>query len=283
MVFQRQRAGFVRAAKRRLLDDTHVMLAVATVLAATIIILVAGDPGVVWLVLAGLVYIGLQVVLGVTSTPLGRPTPRLLVAVGFVAAMGLVVGEVAARPMVSLYLPIVAMAAAYGQREALIVGTAAVVAYAAPIVALDVPISPLVQRGAAFLVTMIVLALGTRRTVGALEAAIGRARVARARERRRARQMAGVEAVGRILAGGSPSGALDELMDLMTRRFGYACVSIYLSQPDGTARIGAQRGYDTAIETFDGSSGVIGRVMRTGQSVLARDVRQDPDYEIAEE
>ena len=66
---------------------------------------------------------------------------------------------------------------------------------------------------------MVVLALGTRRTVGALEAAIGRARTARARERRRARQMAGVEAVGRVLAGGSSLAALGELMDLMTHRF----------------------------------------------------------------
>ena len=174
------------------------------------------------------------------------------------------------------------MAAAYGRREALIVGAAAVAAYAAPIVTLDTPISPLIQRGAAFLVTMVVLALGTRRTVGALEAAISRARTARARERRRARQMAGVEAVGRVLAGGSSLAALDELMDLMTRRFAYRYVSIYLLGDDGMLRLGAQRGYETAMETFDGTRGVIGRVMRTGESALVRDVRDDPDYAVAE-
>ena len=232
-VFQRQRAGLARAARRRLLDDTHVMLAVAIVLAATIIEVVSGDPGVVWLVAAGLVYIGLQVALGQTSSPLGRPTPRLLAAIAFVSALSLVVGEVAARPMVSLYLPVVAMAAAYGRREALIVGAAAIIAYSAPIIVLETPISPLLQRGAAFIVTMVVLALGTRRTVGALEAAISRARIARTRERRRARQMAGVEAIGRILAGGSPAAAFDELMDLMTSRFGFTFVSIYLLGDDG--------------------------------------------------
>ena len=252
------------------------MLAIAIALAATIIGLVAGDPGVGWLIGAGLVYVALQGVLGLSSTPLGRPTPRLLVAIGFVSAMGLVVGEVAARPMVSLYLPVVAMAAAYGRREAVIVGAAAVAAYAAPIVTLDTPISPLIQRGAAFLVTMVVLALGTRRTVGALEAAIGRARTARARERRRARQMAGVEAVGRVLAGGSSLAALDELMDLMTHRFAYRYVSIYLLGDDGMLRLGAQRGYETAMETFDGTQGVIGRVMRTGESALVRDVARRP-------
>ena len=257
------------------------MLAVATVIAALIIEAVAGDPAVLGLVPAGLAYIGLQIVLGRTSTQLGRPTPRLLIAVAFVASLGLYVGEVAARPTVSLYLPIVAMAAAYGRREALIVGAAAIAAYAAPIVVLDSPISPLLQRGASFIVTMIVLALGTRRTVGALEAAIARARVSRSRERRRARQMAGVEAVGRILATGSSAEALDGLMDLMTDRFGYPFVSIYLLQGDGTLHIGAHRGYDRVIETFDGTTGIIGRVMRTRSSAFVRDITLDPDYEVA--
>jgi diguanylate cyclase (GGDEF)-like protein len=277
-VFQRQRAGLTRAVRRRLLDDTHLLLAVAIVIAAIIIEAVAGDPAVVGLVLAGMAYIALQVVLGKTSSPLGRPIPRLLFAVGFVAALGLFVGEVAARPTVSLYLPIVAMAAAFGRREALIVGAAAIAAYAAPIVVLDTAISPLLQRGASFIVTMTVLALGTRRTVGALEAAIARARVSRTRERRRARQMAGVEAVGRILATGSSAAALDELMDLLSDRFGYRFVSIYLLEDDGRLRLGSHRGYERVIEIFDGTSGVIGRVMRTRESALVRDVRRDADY-----
>ncbi len=211
------------------------------------------------------------------------PTPRLLFAVAFVFGLGLMVGEVAARPMATLYLPIVTVAAAYGRREALIVGLGAVVAYATPVVMLETAASPMIQRGAAFLVTMIVLAMGTRRTVGALEAAILRARRARTRERRRVRQMHGVEAVGHLLARGVSTAALEELMDLMTGRFGYQNVSIYLLQDDGTLRLGAQRGYDTVLETFDGTSGVVGRVMRTRETAFVRDVRTDPDYRIAKD
>lgn len=275
--------GVARGVRRRVLDDTHVLLAVAIVLAATIIEFVAVEPGVGWLIAAGILYIGLQVVLGLSNTPLARPVPRLLVAVGFVSAMGLVVGEVAARPMVSLYLPIVAMAAAYGHREAVVVGAASIAVYFAPIVAIDAPVSPLIQRGTSFIVTMVLLALGTRRTVGALEAAIARVRVSRARERRRGRQMAGVEAVGQLLAGGTSTTALDGLMDLMTDRFGYTFVSIYLLEPDGRLHLGAQRGYADPLRSFDGSSGVIGRVMRTRETALVRDVHDDPDYASADD
>ena len=279
----RHRARWIRRIRRRLFEDTHLMLAVAIVTAAVIIELFAGDPAVFALIPSGLAYIALQLILGQTSSPLGRPIPRLLAAVGYVAALGLFVGEVAARPTVSLYLPIVAMAAAYGRREAMIVGGTALAFYAAPIVVMDVPVSPLLQRGASFIVVMVLLALGTRQTVGALEAAIARARVARARERRRARQMAGVEAVGGLVASGGSTDALGGLMALMVERFGYPLVSIYLLEGDGTLRLGAQRGYDAehVIERFDGSTGVIGRVMRTREAALVRDVATDPDYETA--
>ena len=267
--------------RRRLFDDTHVLLAIAICVASTIIELVSGNPETAQVVALGLLYVLFQIALGAWRTPISRPTPRLLLAIAFVFGLGLMVGEVAARPMTSLYLPIVSMAAAYGRREGMIVSVAAVTAYAAPFFLLDTPASPLIQRGAAFIVTMVVLAVGTRRTVGALEAAILRARRARTRERRRARQMAGIEAVGHLLATGSSSAALEELMDLMTGRFGYRYVSIYLLQDDGTVRLGAQRGYETVLETFDGSSGVVGRVMRTRETAFVRDIRDDPDYRAA--
>jgi diguanylate cyclase (GGDEF)-like protein len=207
----------------------------------------------------------------------------LLLGVCFLSGLSLVVVEVTARPLGALYLPIVTMAAAYGSREALIVGLGSVVALAAPIFVLQTDVGPLLQRVIAFVVTMLVLAVGTRRTVGALEAAVSRARKARSRERRRARQMAGVEAVGHLLARGSSSAALEELMDLMTGRFGYRNVSIYLLQPDGSVRLGAQRGYDTPVNSFDGTTGVIGRVMRTRETTFIRDVRIDPDYRMAKD
>ena len=58
---------------------------------------------------------------------------------------------------------------------------------------------------------------------------------------------------------GPSSAALEELMDIMTARFGYRYVSIYLLEDDGMLQLGAQRGYDTVLETFDGTTGVVGR------------------------
>jgi diguanylate cyclase (GGDEF)-like protein len=273
-----------RAGQRRLFGDTHVMLAIAIAVAGTIIeafSVEAGPLGVVWIAGMGAMYVVLQLALGAWSSPISHATPRLLAAVAFVFCLGLVVGDAASRPMTYLYLPVVTVAAAFGRREAFIIGGSTIVAYVIPRVEPEADISTLVQRGAAFLITMVVLAAITRRTVGALEAAIGRARQARRRERRRARQMAGIEAVGHLLARGSSTAALEELMDLMTRRFGYQNVSIYLLQNDGTVKLGAQRGYETVLESFDGTSGVVGRVMRTRETAFVRDVRDDPDYRVA--
>ena len=69
-------------------------------------------------------------------------------------------------------------------------------------------------------------------------------------------------------------------MDLLVAHFGYRYVSIYTV--DGPLmRLGAQRGYDEVIESFDGSIGVVGRVMRTGKPELVRDISTDPDYAAA--
>ena len=46
-------------------------------------------------------------------------------------------------------------------------------------------------------------------------------------------------------------------------------------------RLGAQRGYDEVIETFDGTVGVVGRVMRTGDPQFVPDVTVDPEYRAA--
>ncbi len=273
-----------RAGRRRLFGDTHVMLAIAIAVAGTVIEALAEESGIVgvlWLAGMGAMYVVLQLALGAWSSPFSHAIPRLLAAVGFVFCLGLVVGDASSRPMTYLYLPVVTVAAAFGRREALIVGGTTIVAYVIARTMDETSVSILVQRGAAFLITMVVLAMITRRTVGALEAAIGRARQARRRERRRARQMAGVEAVGHLLARGSSQAALEELMDLMTRRFGYQNVSIYLLQDDGTVKLGAQRGYETVLETFDGTTGVVGRVMRTRETAFVADVRQDPDYRVA--
>ena len=43
-------------------------------------------------------------------------------------------------------------------------------------------------------------------------------------------------------------------------------------------RLVAHRGYDAVIDTFDGSAGIMGRVMRTGEVAFVPDVSLDPDY-----
>ena len=43
-------------------------------------------------------------------------------------------------------------------------------------------------------------------------------------------------------------------------------------------RLAVHRGYETVIEEFDGSSGVVGRVMRTRALTFVPDVSVDPDY-----
>ena len=83
------------------------------------------------------------------------------------------------------------------------------------------------HRGIALAVTMVVLTIGTRRTIGSLERAIAQARAATAGQRRRARQMAAVEAVGRALTAKGPThDALEEVMDVLVAHFGYRFVSI---------------------------------------------------------
>ncbi len=93
--------------------------------------------------------------------------------------------------------------------------------------------------------------------------------------------MAAVESVGRLLATTGPAPAtLERIVDLLDEEIGYDFVSIYFGSAT-RMRIAAQRGYDTAIEEFDGTSGVIGRVMRTRTLAFVPDVAADPDYRSA--
>jgi diguanylate cyclase (GGDEF)-like protein/PAS domain S-box-containing protein len=98
-------------------------------------------------------------------------------------------------------------------------------------------------------------------------------------ERFRAEEtISGIEAVRSVLAvDGLTPKALSEIVAVLTRRFGYTHVSIYLTE--GTRlRLGAAVGYATPDLVLDVARGVIGRVVRTQRSALIRDVTQDPDY-----
>jgi diguanylate cyclase (GGDEF)-like protein len=75
-------------------------------------------------------------------------------------------------------------------------------------------------------------------------------------------------------------------MNLLTGPFGYSHGSIYLGEALGGSpnelRMGAQHGYDVPISMFDGTMGLIGRVIRTGQPALVPDLHaQDGTYRLA--
>ena len=260
--------------------DPHVILAVAVVFSAFVIEVIAGQDA---LGLVGLsaIYLTIQMVLALHG-PGGRSatvdTARLLVALAVVFWMTLRTGDLAAMPLSCLYLLIVGLAAVLGTRQAVVLGAGAMSAFMSVAITAPAVAPGVLHRGVALAVTMIVLAIGTRRTVASLERAVAHARAASAGQRRRASQMAAVEAVGRALTAKGPSqAALEDVMDLLVAHFDYRYVSIYTV--DGPLmRLGAQRGYDDVIESFDGSIGVVGRVMRTGKAELVRDVSADPDY-----
>jgi diguanylate cyclase (GGDEF)-like protein len=267
----------------RLAADPHVVLALAVVFAALVIELIAGANAAGLVVPSGL-YLGIQMALALRA-PVGRSpvldTSRLLIALGVVLWMSLRTDDLSSAPLACLYLPIVALAAALGTRQAIVLGTAAMAAFFVTVITAAALVPGSVHRGVALAVTMVVLSIGARRTVGSLERAIAHARAATAGQRRRARQLAAVEAVGRVLTANGPTrAALEDVMDLLVAHFGYRYVSIYTVEGP-LMRLGAQRGYDDVIETFDGSIGVIGRVMRSGQPELVRDVSLDPDYTAA--
>jgi diguanylate cyclase (GGDEF)-like protein len=269
--------------QRRVFRDPHVLLGIAIATSAAVIEAIASPDSIAEVAASGLAYVAFQIFLSRISGRKPRAALRLLIAVVFVAGLGLVVGPDQGMPLGALNLAIVAMAAAYGRREGLLVGVAACTLMVTPVILGVIPIENLLARGPAVLATMILLAIGTRQTVGAMEQAVARARTSIRRERRRARQMAGVEAVGRLLAL-DPSGiSLERAMDVLVERFGYSLVSIYLKDDDGSLVLGAQRGYDRVVERFDGTVGVVGRVMRTGVVQHVPDVRKDPDYRSANE
>ena len=270
-------------ATTRVAADPHVLLALAVVFAALIIEVAAGSDAAGLAVAAGL-FLALQISLAL-RVPSGRSrtidTARLLLALGMVFWMSLRENDASSMPLAALYLPIVATAAVLGTRQAIVLGTAAMGAFVYAVATAGTADPGMLHRGIAIAVTMIVLTIGSRRTIGSMERAVANAITATAGQGRRARQMAAVEAVGRALTANGPTrAALEEVMDLLVAHFGYRYVSIYTVE-GRLMRLGAQRGYDDVIETFDGSIGVVGRVMRTGTAELVSDIFADPDYATA--
>src|SRR5688572_5542952 len=206
-----------------------------------------------------------------------RSLVRLSIPLAYVGlAVQLVGGP--ALPLLALFAPIVAGAAAIGRFQGW--ATAAVAAAIALLPEVGNLGSPaaVALRGMTLAGVALVLAFGTRRIVLALEGAVRQARLAVAAERRRARQIEALEAVGRLLATGGPSAELiDQVTSLVATRFGYPLVSVYLGNED-RVDLTAQHGYVEALAAFEAGEGVAGRVMHTRPLAFVPDVASDPDY-----
>jgi len=201
---------------------------------------------------------------------------RLLLSVAMVAGGQFFTGSTGL--LAAVYLPIIAIAAFAGTRFVLLTVIAAVGAHLGVETLVRGDLIQALERGVGLAGAAVLVAYGTRREVARMAKARRRLRRAVVVDRRRARQISGVEAIGRILAARGPtSEAFDAIVGRIASEFGYRYVTLYLGD-DRHVTLGAQRGYTTLIESFDGQRGVVGRVMRTRRPAFVADVGADPDY-----
>lgn len=202
---------------------------------------------------------------------------RLSLALLYVAAVIELSGG-AAGPMAALFLPLIVASAALGTLQAVATGAAASLIYLVPELSTMGTTSELALRGITLAGISVLLAIGTRRLVVVLERTSRRLRAAMIAERRRSRQIGGMEAVSRLLMAGGPTDeVLDRALGVLHQRFGYGHVTIYRAEGERLV-LSAQRGYDNPIASFDGSVGVVGRAMRSHRLQFVLDVQRDPDY-----
>jgi diguanylate cyclase (GGDEF)-like protein len=273
-----------RRARVNLLRDPFFLYTAALAPIALTVALLSRQPRDLPVVLiASPIFIGLQVILGVIPArfrPLstgGWALLRLVVSLLYVAALAELVGG-ASHPMLSLYIPVVVAAAAVGTSQAIAIGVVAALIYLAPELTLPGTRAAVALRGLTHAGVILLVAVGTRRLVIAVEETGAKLRSAMVSERRRSRQIAGMEAVSQLLVSGAPLGEmLDGALGVLVEQFHYPYVSIYLADQDRLA-LGSQRGYDQPPASFDGTEGVVGRVMRSHELAFVPDVTLDPDY-----
>ena len=264
--------------------DPYVAYTVALTPVAIIVMAAYRNAGgLVALLVLSTLFTGGQAILGLLPIRL-RPLPsltwsflRLALALLYVAGI-VELGGGAGGPLVALFLPVVVAAAALGGIQAAVIGGVAAFIYLAPELSRVGTPSDLALRGVALAGVSTVLAFGTRQLVLTVERTSHHLRSAVQSERRRSRQIAGLEEVSRLLVSSGPTAELlDSALDVLVDRFGYRYVSIYLADGDQLV-LGAQRGYEQPIAAFDGTAGVVGRVMRNRELAFVQDVRRDPDY-----
>ncbi len=181
-------------------------------------------------------------------------------------------------PLLALYVPIVAGAAAAGRAQGSVAAGLAAAVLLSPELTTLGSTNEIAVRGVTLAGVTLVLAFSTRRIVRALEDALAESRSAVKVERRRARQISALEVVGRLVAVDGLTGeALERIVDVIVSRFNYPYVSVYLGDPERVHLV-AQRGYVEPLDSFDALTGIAGRVMRTREVAFVPDVASDPDY-----
>jgi diguanylate cyclase (GGDEF)-like protein len=279
-----------RAARRRhrrlpfIARDPYLTYSASLVpIAALVLALSRGPSALVALSVLSAVFIGAQVLLGQVParlrpmTSLGWSFLRLALALLFVAGIIELSGG-PGGPMDALFIPVVVAAAALGPVQAVVIGAVATAIYLAPEITRIGSSADLALRGITLAGVTLLVAFGIRRLVVTVERATRQLRSAILAERRRSRQITGLEAVSRLLVAGGPTAeVLDRALGVLVDRFGYGYVSIYIVDGDRLV-LGAHRGYVNPIQSFDGTVGIVGRVMRTRELAFVQDVTLDPDY-----
>ena len=202
---------------------------------------------------------------------------RLAVALAYVAVASRTVGG-PAIPLLALYAPVVAAAAAAGVVQGAVTASFAAAVLMGPELANPGSGADVALRGTTLAGITVVIALGTRRIVSALELSVQQARRAVLAERRRSRQIEALDAVNRVLARGGPTPELlQQLVDEIARRFGYPCLSLYLGDEEHV-QLAAQHGYAEPLPAFTAGTGIAGSVMQTGEIAFVPDVSTDSGY-----
>ncbi|MFL5681229.1 MAG: diguanylate cyclase [Chloroflexota bacterium] len=274
----------LRTMARAIARDGLTMLA-ASLIAPVVVVSIAMHRGPQQIIAVSLALLTADAVLsriGRLRRSTAIPLVRLSLYLVYVLVAARLPGGAGTPPFAILALPVVAAASALGGRSGVLIGGAAIAAYAIPLaVGGDVAFAR--EREIVLVTCGMVLSVGTRRTVASLERVLARMRLAIRNERRKATQLMGVEAVGRYLAqAGATDDALRGVIDLLVKRFGFEHVSVYLGDPS-LMRIGAHHGYAAPIPTFTPDTGVLGRVMRTAEPALVPDVSVDPDYVVGDD
>jgi diguanylate cyclase (GGDEF)-like protein len=262
----------------RIRSDTYLLLAIAIALPVVAMEGIADLSQRPMGLLAPLIFVAAQLWLTTLRKPpewLG--TARLALCLAFIGLANLWIDPSGTWPLSALAIPVVALAAAGGGRAGVLVAAAGMVLMLVP---LGLPGLDVTDRQEVFAVAMaaIVLSYGTRQIVAKLERSSNRLRRANLAARRHARQLAAVEAVGSVLAREGPTkAALDRVMKVLEETFGYHYPSVYVW--DGTAlQLGAQRNYQSPIQTISPDRGILGRIYHSREAVFLPDARSDPDF-----